>query len=308
MSQYATYGNLMRLEWIDDILAVHDTGSLRAAADIRFLTASAFTRRIKAVEEALGGELFDRNNKPLTLRPHVLEAIPELRDAAASLRGIQSQLGALKGQQKRTRLICQHTLSVLWAPKVTRVLSETGKSVRVRSGSRDECLLSIIKSDADVAIVYEEPDTVTAEANDLFDRMLLGQEEFMPVMAAGGADKLARAIEAQQIPLVTYPRNLFLGEVLERVLSTRPLKDMKVTTVAESGLGPAVLEFVREGIGVGWLPTSMITNELEDGEFKAATDIFPSFDLNIVALKSNRERTKSGAVVWREIQENFIPG
>ncbi|MEN8840932.1 MAG: LysR family transcriptional regulator [Octadecabacter sp.] len=298
----------MRLEWIDDILAVHDTGSLRAAADIRFLTASAFTRRIKAVEEALGGELFDRNNKPLTLRPHVLEAIPELRDAAASLRGIQSQLGALKGQQKRTRLICQHTLSVLWAPKVTRVLSETGKSVRVRSGSRDECLLSIIKSDADVAIVYEEPDTVTAEANDLFDRMLLGQEEFMPVMAAGGADKLARAIEAQQIPLVTYPRNLFLGEVLERVLSTRPLKDMKVTTVAESGLGPAVLEFVREGIGVGWLPTSMITNELEDGEFKAATDIFPSFDLNIVALKSNRERTKSGAVVWREIQENFIPG
>ena len=295
----------MRLEWIEDLLAVHDTGSLRAAADIRFLTASAFTRRIKAVEDSLGGELFDRSNKPLTLRPHVLEAIPDLRDAAASLRNLQNQLGSPKDPQKRTRLICQHTLSVSWAPRVARVLSEKGNSIRVRSGSRDECLLGILKSDSDVAIVYEEPDVAVAETEELFDRIHFGQEEFVPVAATDGKDELAGLIEAGQIPLVSYPRNLFMGEVLDRVLSKNHSKDLKVTTVAEAGLGPAVLEFVREGIGVGWLPSSMISDELQSGAFVSLTDIFPAFQLNIVALKSIRDQTKSSALIWDEIGGRF---
>lgn len=73
----------MRLEWIEDILAVHDTGSLRAAASKRLLTASAFTRRIRVLEEAIGTDIFDRRKKPVVLRPHVLELIPQLRDVAA---------------------------------------------------------------------------------------------------------------------------------------------------------------------------------------------------------------------------------
>ncbi len=295
----------MRLEWIEDLLAVHDTGSLRAAADIRFLTASAFTRRIKAVEDSLGGELFDRSNKPLTLRPHVLEAIPDLRDAAASLRNLQNQLGGAKDPQKRTRLICQHTLTVSWAPKVARVLSEKGRSMRIRSGSRDECLLGVLKSDSDVALVYEEPGADISETEDLFDRILFGNEEFIPVAATDGTDNLAAMIEARKIPLVTYPRSLFLGEVLERVLTKKPLKDLTISTVAEAGLGPAVLEFVREGIGVGWLPISMISDELESGKFRSLSRILPAFQLDIVALKSIRDNTKSNAMIWDEIGARF---
>ena len=37
----------MRLEWIEDILAVLDTGSLARAAEKRLLTQSAFTRRVR---------------------------------------------------------------------------------------------------------------------------------------------------------------------------------------------------------------------------------------------------------------------
>ncbi|MFU8778000.1 MAG: helix-turn-helix domain-containing protein, partial [Roseovarius sp.] len=50
----------MRLEWLDDILAVADAGSLARAAEIRHVSQSAFTRRLRAIEDTLGVPLFDR--------------------------------------------------------------------------------------------------------------------------------------------------------------------------------------------------------------------------------------------------------
>ena len=49
----------MRLEWLEDILAVADAGSLSVAAERRRLTQSAFSRRMQFIEQALGGQLFD---------------------------------------------------------------------------------------------------------------------------------------------------------------------------------------------------------------------------------------------------------
>ena len=50
----------MRLEWIDDILAVLESGSLARAAEKRSLTQSAFTRRVRLIEDSIGAELLRR--------------------------------------------------------------------------------------------------------------------------------------------------------------------------------------------------------------------------------------------------------
>lgn len=82
----------MRLEWIEDILAVSEMGSFNTAAEARFLTPSAFTRRIRTIEETLGCELFDRTKKPIILKPHVRDMLPDLRKAAADLRRVRRLL------------------------------------------------------------------------------------------------------------------------------------------------------------------------------------------------------------------------
>ena len=55
----------MRLEWLDDILAIASTGSFSGAAERRHLTQSAFSRRIQQIEQHIGVELFDRSQKPV---------------------------------------------------------------------------------------------------------------------------------------------------------------------------------------------------------------------------------------------------
>ena len=76
----------MQLDWIDDILAVIDAGSLAQAAERRFLTQSAFTRRVRVIEEKIGITLFDRSRKPVAIMPGVQALEPELRDLSVRLR------------------------------------------------------------------------------------------------------------------------------------------------------------------------------------------------------------------------------
>ena len=298
----------MRLEWIEDILAVHDAGSLRAAADQRLLTASAFTRRIKAVEEAIGGELFDRSNKPVTLRPHVIELIPRLRELSAGLKQTQSELSGLAAGGQITRVICQHTLSVTWAPRVAKLFASEGMHMRIKSGSKDDCSLSVIKNNADFAIIYEDPHINETDDHHLFDRIGLATERFLPVAALKHNAQLQQTVSAKRLPLITYPRNLFLGEVLERALSKSDGRGVVISVIAESGLGPVVLEFVREGVGIGWLPYSIVETDLNDGFLTDLSDLLPAFDLEVVAVRSKSDVSRRTKQIWALIEENFSAG
>ena len=60
----------MRLDWLDDLLAVLEQGSLSRAAESRQLTQPAFSRRIKAIEDYLRSSekvLVMHNEDDLTL-------------------------------------------------------------------------------------------------------------------------------------------------------------------------------------------------------------------------------------------------
>jgi DNA-binding transcriptional LysR family regulator len=145
------------------------------------------------------------------------------------------------------------------------------------------------------------------QGTDLFERLRFGPEEFIPVAALKNNDDLAQKIGKQQMPIVAYPRNLFLGEALEKVIAKARETGLNFFTVAETGLGPAALEFVREGLGIGWLPHSLIEDELKSGEFTAMTDVVPSFRLIAVAIKSKSSRSKVVVKNWKALQECYAP-
>ena len=56
-------------KWLEDFLTLSHTKSFSQAAKLRHITQPAFSRRIKALEDALGAALIDRENLPITLTP-----------------------------------------------------------------------------------------------------------------------------------------------------------------------------------------------------------------------------------------------
>ena len=149
----------MRLEWIEDILAVMDTGSLARAADRRFVTQSAFTRRIRMIEDRIGATLFDRSRKPLEVLPDVRALEPVLREAAVRLERLRADLRNATGSAGRTvAFACQHAITATVSPRVVAALTADGDvSVRVRSANRDECMMKLLAGEVDFALMHDAP-------------------------------------------------------------------------------------------------------------------------------------------------------
>ena len=57
----------MDFKWLEDFLSLAGTHSFSRAAEIRGVTQSAFSRRIRALEIWLGAELVNRDSHPVTL-------------------------------------------------------------------------------------------------------------------------------------------------------------------------------------------------------------------------------------------------
>lgn len=298
----------MRLEWIEDILAVSEMGSFNAAAEARFLTPSAFTRRIRSIEETLGCELFDRTKKPIVLKRHVRDSLPELREAAARLRHARQLLSEPEvDQTQRITLICQHALTASVAPGLLAhpVLGET-PNARIKSGGKSECLLTLMKRKAEFALVYEALGEDPDLDPEFCDRVVLGHEKFSPVIRQGVAPDLERqtpTLLPDTLPMIGYPSSIFLGEVLQKTLASRPEKTPQLIRVAETGLSLALVEFVRRGLGVGWLPNMITEADLEAKSLVSLEHVLPTFELNVVLLRMKNDLPPKADEFWRAIKD-----
>lgn len=293
----------MRLEWIDDILAVLDTGSFSAAAERRFLTPSAFTRRIRGIETSLGCQLFDRDRKPVTLLPHVRAMEAEMRAAARRFRELQAGLSDVDGRNRnRLSLGCQHALTTMVSPLLARSLTQSRDvELRIRSGTRSECQLMLLRHEIDFALVYQTAGEASAADGALFEHMPLGADRFLPVGNLRDHANIREGLARMDLPLITYPVDIYLGEILQfHLLSALP-RDAVTRSVAETGLTPAILQFVRQGLGIGWLPRSVAHESLARGDVTDLSDRLPSTRLDIRLLRMRSGATALAEDAWERL-------
>ena len=293
----------MRLEWIEDILAVLDTGSFAAAAERRFLTPSAFTRRIRSVEEMLGCPLFDRNRKPVALLPHVLEMETDLRDAARRFRTLRTRLSDIRGEhRKRLSLCCQHALTTMVSPQLARSLGhDRDVSLRIRSGTRSDCHLMLLRQEVDFGLIYETAEDALQFDPEFFEKTPIGRDAFIPVANLRDHPQIQQAIWARDLPLITYPPDIYLGDVFR--IHVQPGLPVETATfsVAETGLTPAVLQFIRQGLGIGWLPRAVAQETLASGELTDLSDTLPSAALNIRLVRTHSGANDLARATWPQL-------
>jgi DNA-binding transcriptional LysR family regulator len=268
----------MRLEWLDDILAVADAGSLARAAEMRHVSQSALTRRLRVIEAALGVPLFERRRKPLAPLPGIVPHLPAMRSLAAQLRQLRDGLAQGSGLRGLT-LACQHALTTTHSPALVAALTEgQSRPVRVRSENREDCLLRLLAGEADLALVYDVPEIAPLALGRAFARVSLGAERLIPVAAAGlrpGAD----------LPYIGYPGDVFLGQVMDRALLPRIGPDVRLRRCAETALTLAAHEYARRGIGVAWLPEAMARADLAAGILVGMAPGLPAIDMAIWMLR-----------------------
>lgn len=292
----------MRLDWLEDILAIAQTGSFSGAAERRNLTQSAFSRRIQQIEDYVGVPLFDRSRKPVQLRQTTLAQSAQIERIAADLRQLVVDLR--RGDRvasNRIVIASQHSLSTSLAPRIVQSIRDGGHEVyvRVRSANLDECFGLVLSRTADLAIVYSLPGE-DAFPGDYLESVDLWSDRLVPVLRPDEAELLVRG-RPPELPFVAYPPEVFFGKVMtERILPALHPGWLALPR-AETALTMAALEMAAAGVAAAWVPETLARLGIAQGRIADLSAVLPSCALAVRALRLKGPRSPAESLIWDHI-------
>lgn len=294
----------MRLEWLEDLLAVAETGSFQEAADRRRLTQSAFSRRIQHIEDQIGVELFDRTRKPVHLRPATAEQRDQIAKLATDLRQLVTDLQ--RGERmasNRLTIASQHALTTSLTPMILKGIHDRREDiyVRLRSANLDECFSMLLSRQADIAIVYRLPGEEHPISAAFVETRAIGTDLLIPVIATSAKTALNAAFATGVLPYVAYPGDVFLGQMLDRLILPRVRDITRPVPKAETALTLAALEMAAVGVAVAWVPGSLAGPRIRDGSLADLSATLPSHRLEVTAVRLFGNAGSVARSVWSEI-------
>jgi len=293
----------MRLEWLEDILAVLETGSLIKAAEQRLLTQPAFSRRIKTIENYIGVELFDRSKKPVRLKKTVVDQQRNIQELAAGLRDL---CHGLKREDRETQnhivIASQHAIATSIVPALVKKLSvDNDISIRLRSVNRDECYALLMTKQADFIIIYQSANEEVPSQEGFLEELSLGHDRLTPVYTTDELPNLNESYSNGKIPVIVYPPDAFLGQVMKQEIFPQLWNMTSISKKAESALTLAALQLAISGVGVAWVPRSLALPELENKGLTDLSNIFPSCELSTVAIRLNDSKSPAKDLAWQAL-------
>lgn len=294
----------MRLEWLEDILAVAETGSFQEAADRRRLTQSAFSRRVQTIEEQIGVELFDRSRKPVQLLPTTAEQRDQIAKLANDLRQLVADLrrGA-RIASNRIAIASQHALTTSLTPLILKGIDARLQDtyVRLRSANLDECFALLLSRQVDIAIVYRLPGEDHPISDRFVETTTIGSDRLVPVFDASATAGLNARFAAGELPYIAFPGEVFLGQVLERLILPKVRNLSRPIPKAETALTLAALELAAVGVGVAWVPWSLARARIADGTLADLSASLPTYQLDVTAVRLFGSPWPVANSVWSEI-------
>jgi len=258
----------MQLKWIEDFLALAETGSLSRAAELRSVTHPAFGRRIQALETWAGTALIERGRNPVRLTPAGALFRDTAAQLAASLRDSRLEMQSEAGRQARSvsfatgRTLARTILADLLV-RLRPVLREA--EVRIATASLADTARRLERNETDFMLGYHHPLLAVRLDGRQFQFATLASDKLVPVSRADAAGApLYPVAPGKPVPLLAYARSLALGRLLEDHLSQHRAAPLLVRRI-ECDSADALNEYVLKGLGVAWLPWSMVAADCRRG-------------------------------------------
>lgn len=278
----------MRLDWLEDIVAVAETGSFIEAAERRRLTQSAFSRRIASIEDYLGVELFDRTRKPVQLRQTTADQRERIQRLATDLRQLADDLR--RGDRRTSNRIViasQHALTTSLTPSILKSIQMRGENtyVRLRSANLDECFALLLARQADIALVYRLPGDDQPISGTYIETITISSDRLIPVYSKLGMADLEAQFSSGEVPYIAYPRDVFLGQVMERLILPEFRRLTRPVASAETALTLAALEMAAVAVAVAWVPASLARARIHSGELVDLSGTLPDCALEVTAAR-----------------------
>ena len=261
MSDQDTHGfGPLDLNLLRTFLAVHRLGSFTAAARRLGLSQSTVTTQIRALENRLGRELFER-------RAHGVTPLPHADELATRLSAPLDQLADITGEEPSSNALPVHLagpaefMSTLGLQTLAPLVAR-GVRLRVAIGLTEPLLEELRAGRHDLVVATRRPRGRTLHAE------LLADEEFVLVASPVWAEQLKgqdlpTALES--LPLIAYAEDLPIARRYWRHVFDRRLHAQAAITIPDLR---SVLTALMVGVGWSVLPSYLCRTELASGALR----------------------------------------
>jgi LysR family transcriptional regulator, hypochlorite-specific transcription factor HypT len=276
----------LELKWLDDYIALIETGSFSAAAARRHISQPAFSRRIQMLEDWLGVTLIDRSRKPLQFTPVARDNQLEFRQMVARIYEFRAVLKSESLGNTGITIAAQHTLAASYVPGfLTRLRHLTAdQNVRIRSENRSESVALLIRGEAEILITYDTQQAPCNISAQMAQRRVLGQDELKLVASPPLHKMLCAVAIGDRVPMLCYPPDSFFGQAVRTEALPDLMRRHQVNVRCVSEFAMAIRELALVGQGAAWLPASLIEEDLALGRLLPLDQLGHSVRLEIVAF------------------------
>ena len=298
----------MQSKWLEDFLLLAQERSFTRAAELRHVTHPAFGRRIRALEAWAGTPLIESGGGPVRLTP----AGEAFRDTAEqmvrTLAQSHDELQAVAGRQAHVITVATgrslaRTIVADWLVRHSGVLQQAELHIITRT--LDETVVMLQRGEVGFALLYHHAAIAVRLDGRQFSHLTVMHDKLVPVARADADGKplfdLMQA-GAAPVPYLAFSHSMALGRLVEDHLANHPLKP-PLRRCIDCDSADANYEYVLKGLGVAWMPWSMVQRDCQAGRLAVAGDTSLNVHFDVRLYRPKRHLGAVAEQFWGDITQ-----
>ncbi|WP_431224294.1 hypochlorite stress DNA-binding transcriptional regulator HypT [Serratia sp. L9] len=284
-------------KWLYDFLALEDSRNFTLAAESCNISQSAFSRRIRSLEEAIGFDLFDRNSSPLSLTEKGRVFHSKIRNMLDELEYSLSTLQGGSNVKSQVKIASAHSLSIYIIPALFKLIPDIKNMVFfVEAIDVNDTIISLKEGKSDFIFSFYDEMLMSGQ----FQQLKILESHLYPICALNQQGEPAFSFEQDSIPLLNYTDRSYMGRKVDQYLSRN--NPEKFNTIFVSSMSGLLKRMVLQGQGVAWLPDYSIEQELADNKLCILPNCNAVITMEVYAYRLNSKLNLPSERLWSFIK------
>lgn len=295
----------MELKWLEDFVTVASLGHFARAADERFVTQSALSRRIKSLEYWVGAELLDRSQHPVKLTAAGEEFIGYANEIIE--KSYAAQNAASESSRKADNdvtLACLHTLALYRVPNyfkdLRKTITDMNLSIIAETRTIDEYFTSLANGSCDFFLCFRHFSAAFTVDATTYPYLTIGTEKMVACHIDPGFYENTIANGDGAIPYLAYSGTSFLSSVVRHIM-TKTKWSPRLDSIYKASLCESLATAMSQGLGMAWLPMAQVREIQKNTEVHVIEQI-PSTIMEISLFRSANNSRPIINKIWEELQ------
>ncbi len=270
-------GKSLDIKLLEDFVCLARLENFTAAARERYITQSALSRRIKALETWLGTELINRKSKKFNLTPQGRIFVPEAEVILRRLYNAREATHVLGvSEEFEITVAAQNSIAqTLFLDWVKRIEAQFDSVyVRLLSEKLSECISLLNQGHVNYLFCYANESLTLPIDEKKFSYITVGRDSLIPVTGTN-QDKAPLfslpGTAEDALPFVAYAHDSIFGKAVDRLIQDNS-HHCFLSRRYENPYSHTLKSLVKERLGLAWLPESSITSDLAGGSLCRAGD------------------------------------